>query len=385
MKIELFIAIRHIIDRKLQSLLSILGVTIAISAFIVSLSISNGLERNMINSMLKLNPHISISNISDFSIYDYQEISDHISNIDGVENVIPEIENQAIIKSENYVKGVLSVGMDGDFDNSIEVIKLSDNKMLPTLDSIAIGEQLAEEIGVSLGDEISLVSAENKEIRFVVQSIFKTGFLQYDSNFVIIPLETMQILTEIDDAVTQLSVKLENPMNSYKIIPQIKEILGDNYGIFAWQDLNQSLLNTVKFEKFVLISLLSLLLVISSFAVSVILNMTVREKTKDIGILKSIGYSNNKIRNIFLIEGVIIGVVGIIISLIASPIVIIILRKIFVVYMSGSYYLEELPVYISFKEIIIINIFAIFVILLSILAPSNKASKLKPVEALKYD
>ena len=125
---------------------------------------------------------------------------------------------------------------------------------------------------------------------------------------------------------------------------------------------------------------------VACFAVSVILNMIVREKIKDIGILKSIGYTNSHIRNIFTIEGLIIGVLGMILASIFSPVILLVLKQLFKMYLGNSYYyLEELPLYISVKELLIIYIVAFAVVFISTIYPAARAAKMKPVEALKYE
>ena len=174
--------------------------------------------------------------------------------------------------------------------------------------------------------------------------------------------------------------------NQLKSVNEKAAIFGNNnLGIYSWSELNQNLLSAVKFEKFVLVSILSLLIMIACFAVSVILNMIVREKTKDIGILKSIGYSNKNIRRIFTIEGLVIGISGMILASIMSPLVLLLLKKMFKIFMKTTYYLEELPLYISMKEIILIYIVTTIIVFLSTLYPAIKASRLKPVEALKHE
>ncbi|MFZ1602695.1 MAG: FtsX-like permease family protein, partial [Leptotrichiaceae bacterium] len=257
------------------------------------------------------------------------------------------------------------------------------------LNSILVGEEFSKEMGVDVGNEISIVSAENKEIKLVIRGIFKTGYYEYDSNLVILPLTTMQILSEKGETVTEIGINVKNPQNLENQLKSVNEkaaIFGNNnLGIYSWSELNQNLLSAVKFEKFVLVAILSLLIMIACFAVSVILNMIVREKTKDIGILKSIGYSNKNIRRIFTIEGLVIGLSGMILASIMSPLVLLLLKKMFKIFMKTTYYLEELPLYISMKEIVLIYIVTTVIVFLSTLYPAIKASRLKPVEALKHE
>ena len=148
---------------------------------------------------------------------------------------------------------------------------------------------------------------------------------------------------------------------------------------------NQSLLSAINFEKFVLVAILSLIVLIASFAISVILNMVVREKTIDIGILKAMGYSNDNIMKIFLFEGLIIGVTGMIISLILSPVIILTLKILFKYYVTTTYYLDKLPISISVYELFIIYIISFVLIVLSTILPSKKAANMNPTDAIKYN
>lgn len=386
--VEFFIGFRHIKERKFQSIFSIFGVAIAIIVFTVSITISNGLEKNMINSLLTLTPEISIKNYDDSEIIEYEEIINKIDN-KNVKAVIPKISTQGIIKTDNLAKGILVDGIDGNnLKNDINLKIIAGEKNIDELDSILIGEELQKSLGVNVGDRIDFISVENKEIRLKVSGIFKTGFLQYDSNLIIIPLKTIQILSDNGEYVTEIALKTNRPEK----IEQIRnELLSENLFnngliIYTWKDMNQSLLSAIKFEKFVLVAILSLLLIIASFAVTVILNMTVREKIKDIGILKSVGYTDKNIKNIFLIEGTIIGILGMIVASIVSPIILFILKKLFVIYMKDSYYyLDELPLHITVKELFLIYLIAILIVFISTIYPAYRASKLKPVEALKYE
>ena len=386
--VELFIAYRHIIERKFQSIFSVLGVAIAVTVFVVSLTVSNGLEKNMISSLLTLSPHILIRNAKDSYFEGYQDIIEKTKDIKDVKAVIPQIRSQSIIKFKGFAKGVLAEGLSAEnVKNNLNLKIIKGNSNISELNSILIGEELSKELDIKVGDELSLISSDNKEIKLIIRGIFKTGFLDYDSNLAIVPLKTMQILSEQGESATEIGIKVEQPQKVENVLNQVKNVVNrDEYGVISWKTINQNLLKAVQFEKFVLIAILSLLLVIASFAVSVILNMIVREKIKDIGILKSIGYTNKNVRRIFTIEGLIIGVFGMVLASGLSPLVLIGLKILFKEYMKGgTYYLEELPLYISQKELLIIYGVTFVVVFLSTIFPAARADRLKPVEALKYE
>ena len=386
--VEFFIAFRHIIERKFQSIFSVLGVAIAVTVFIVSLTVSNGLKKNMINSLLTMSPHILVKNKKSKFFDNYEGTVENVKKIKGIKAVIPQMNSQSILKGNGLAKGVLADGISPEnVKNGLNLKIVDGNNNISELNSVLVGEQLATEMNLKVGNEISLVSAENKEIKLIVRGIFKTGFLDYDSNLAIVPLEAMQILSDQGRVATEIGIKVEHPEKVEGILNQVRNVLNSKeYGAISWKTINQNLLRAVQFERFVLIAILSLLLIIASFAVSVILNMIVREKIKDIGILKSIGYTNSSIRKIFTIEGLIIGLFGMILASLLSPLVLVALKALFKEYMKGgTYYLEELPLYISQKELLIIYGVTFAVVFLSTIFPAARAARLKPVEALKYE
>ena len=386
--VEFFIAFRHIIERKFQSIFSVLGVAIAVTVFIVSLTVSNGLNKNMINSLLTMSPHILVKNKKSKFFDNYEGTVENVKKIKGIKAVIPQMNSQSILKGNGLAKGVLADGISPEnVKNGLNLKIVDGNNNISELNSVLVGEQLATEMNLKVGNEISLVSAENKEIKLIVRGIFKTGFLDYDSNLAIVPLEAMQILSDQGRVATEIGIKVEHPEKVEGILSQVRNVINSKeYGAISWKTINQNLLRAVQFERFVLIAILSLLLIIASFAVSVILNMIVREKIKDIGILKSIGYTNSSIRKIFTIEGLIIGVFGMILASLLSPLVLVALKALFKEYMKGgTYYLEELPLYISQKELLIIYGVTFAVVFLSTIFPAARAARLKPVEALKYE
>ena len=387
--VEFFIAWRHVVERKFQSIFSILGVGIAVTVFVVSLTISNGLNKNMINTLLTMSPHILVKSRKDAFFENYNSVIDSTKGIKEVTAVIPQINSQSILKYKGFAKGVLAKGMTAEnVKKDLKLRILNGNNNISELNSVLIGEELSKEMNAKVGQEISLVSAENKEVKLIVRGIFKTGFLDYDSNLVVVPLKTMQIMSERGEVATEVGIITANPQKVDKVFEKVRANLpSKDFGAITWKKLNENLLHAVQFEKYVLIAILSLLLLVASFAVSVILNMIVREKIKDIGILKSIGYTNSNIRKIFTIEGLIIGVSGIVFSMIFSPLVLILLKELFKIYMASGryYYLDELPLYISSGEISTIYIVTFFIVFISTIYPASRAAKMKPVEALKYE
>ena len=224
--VEFFIAVRHILERKFQSIFSILGVAIAVTVFIVSLTVSNGLEKNMITSLLTLSPHIQIKSTKGSFFNNYGDVIEKTKGIKDVKAVIPQINSQSIIKFDNFAKGVLAKGMEAEnVKNDLKLRIVKGNNNISELNSILIGEGLSKEMNLKVGDELSLVSAENKELILTVRGIFKTGFLDYDSNLVIIPLKTMQILGEQGEVATEIGIITGTPQKIEEVEAKVYEKL----------------------------------------------------------------------------------------------------------------------------------------------------------------
>ena len=202
-----------------------------------------------------------------------------------------------------------------------------------------------------------------------------------------IPTNISQILLEKGDVVSTLEIKVKDPSN-LKVIDNIMNNvveISDNIYAYSWADENQNLLNAIEFEEFILLVILSMLFIIASFGVSVILNMSVREKTTDIGILKACGYRDRTILNIFILEGLILGVTGMVISAISTPIVLKIISALSSSYITKTYYISKLPISISIIEIVTIYTISLIVILLASLMPAIKASKMDAIKAIKFN
>lgn len=382
--IELFIAYRHIKERKFQSIVSIIGVSLALIVFFTSLSISNGLKKNTINSILSLNPHITVGFHTDES--KYEKIISDIKEIDkeNIKSVIKRVLLRGFVKYKEQVQTPYIVGIDVE---KLDVKIIDEIKEDITEPYAIIGEKFAQNNNINIGNYINVITIEGKELRLKIKKIFKTGFLAYDQNLVMIPTNISQILLEKGDVVSTLEIKVKDPSN-LKVIDNIMNNvveISDNIYAYSWADENQNLLNAIEFEEFILLVILSMLFIIASFGVSVILNMSVREKTTDIGILKACGYRDRTILKIFILEGLILGVTGMVISAISTPIVLKIISALSSSYITKTYYISKLPISISIIEIVTIYTISLIVILLASLMPAIKASKMDAIKAIKFN
>ena len=388
--IEFFIAKKQTLERKKQSILSIVGVFIGITVLIVSLGVSNGLDKNMINSILSLTSHINV--YSPENIPNYEELVKNIEEVKGVKGAVPTIETQGIIKYEGhgepYVAGVKVVGY--DLDKAIKVMKLDDYIIDGKIDvedkkSILIGKELAASMGAMVGDKVKLITSEETDLEMTVGGIFQSGFYEYDLNMVLIPLQTAQYITYSDETVGRLSVRLDNPYDAQELIYDVARKLPTDLYIGTWGEQNRALLSALTLEKTIMLVVFSLIAIVAGFLIWITLNTLVREKTKDIGIMRAMGFSKKNIMLIFLIQGIILGIIGIILGIIVSLILLYYIKNYAVDLVSNIYYLKDIPIEISLKEIAIIVGANFIVILISSIFPAYRAAKLENVEALRYE
>ena len=387
--LEFFIAKKHIFEKKKQSLIGILGITIGITVLMVSIGIANGLDKNMISSILSMGSHVSVPDIERED--NYKNLAEKLEKIDGVKGVIPKVSTQGIIKYTGiYGTHVSGVKVDGlDFEKAEKGLELKNKIVYGEMNpkkknTILIGKELFNQLGAEIGDKITLVSPENQELPLVIGGVFESGYYDYDVNMVIIPLATAQYLLYLDENnVTSLEVTLFNPYKAEEVADKIF----NKYGFLSrtWGDQNRNLLSALALEKTVMIVVFSLIVVIAGFVVWVIMNMLVREKIKDIGIMRAMGFPKKTIMRIFLFEGMALGGIGIVIGTVLSLSILWYVENFSISGIANIYYLTKIPVELSLKEIITIIFVNIIIIFLSSVFPAYRAGKMETMEALRHE
>lgn len=387
--LEFFIAKKHILEKKKQSLIGILGITIGITVLMVSIGIANGLDKNMINSILSLGSHITISDLQRDE-ENYKSAIEKLEKFEGVKSVIPKVATQGIIKyTGTFGTHVSGVKVDGlDFERASKGLELQKKIVYGSINTekkntILIGKELFNQLGADIGDKITLVSAENQELPLEIGGVFESGYYDYDVNMVIIPLATAQYLMYMGDEVTSLELTLADP---YKA-EQTADKIFDKYGYMSrtWGEQNRNLLSALALEKTVMIIVFSLIVVIAGFVVWVIMNMLVREKIKDIGIMRAMGFPKKTIMRIFLLEGMTLGGIGIFAGTLLSLGILWYVENYSIAGITSIYYLTKIPVELSGKEIITIIFVNIIIIFLSSVFPAYRAGKMETMEALRHE
>ncbi len=386
--LEFFIARKHILEKKKQSLIGILGITIGITVLMVSIGIANGLDKNMINSILSLGSHITVSDFQRDK--DYKTAVEKLVKLEGVKGVIPKVSTQGIIKYTGmfgtHVSGVKVDGL--DFEKAAQGLDLDKKIVYGSMNNekkniILIGKELYNQLGANLGDKITLISSENQELPLVIGGVFESGYYDYDVNMVIIPLATAQYLMYMNDEVTSLEITLNNPYRAEETADKIFEKFG--YMSRTWGEQNRNLLSALALEKTVMIVVFSLIVVIAGFVVWVIMNMLVREKIKDIGIMRAMGFPKKTIMRTFLLEGMILGGIGIFIGTVLSLGILWYVENYSIAGVASIYYLTKIPVELSKKEMAVIIFVNIIIIFLSSVFPAYKAGKMETMEALRHE
>ena len=405
--LERKIAFRYLFTKKkdgfinIISTFSFLGIALGVAVLIVVMSVMNGFRTELINKINGFNPHLKIF-ANEKSQIDLKKISNENKNIS--EEFFLSNSGEAVIIHNSYTKGIILRGYLKDDFKKLKVIKNKNffgNKSL-AFNHISIGKELSFILDVDIGDKISIISPSSvmslagnlpKQKSFIINSIFESEINEFNQNIAFLNLNDLEDFFGFKSNNRYLEIFLKDPKN----IEEKKKIFQNifkNHSINSWADLNQSLFSALKVERNVMFIILSLIILIAAFNIISGLTILVKNKTRDIAILKSIGVQNTSITKIFFLVGFAIGtistitgiIVGIIFSINIESIRSLISNLLNVsLFPEEIYFLSKMPSEIEPFSIFLISLFSILITCLVSIYPAIKASKLDTIKSLKYE
>ena len=409
---EWMLAGRYLRARRKEGFISVIagfsfiGIMLGVATLIIVMAVMNGFRKDLFNKIMGLNGHVIVHKIG-APFDDYADIAAKISQLPGVVTAMPLIEGQVMVSSNVQALGGLVRGLD---EKSLKALKLvADNIKLGTIDGfddqtgIAIGSRLANSLRVSLGDTITLVSPRGATTPFgvaprskpyVITALFELGMSEYDRMMVFMPLKEAQKYFSKTGEVDVLEVVVDKPENAHTFSEPIRAAAGPTINVSDWRERNQTFFTVLKVEQNVMRIILSLIILVAALNIISGMMMLVKEKGRDIAILRTMGASKGAVMRVFLITGASIGIVGTLAGLILGVVFCwnIEAVKNFVSWVTNTevfnpqiYYLTQLPVDIDPMETAYIVLTALALSVLATLYPSWRASKLDPVEALRYE
>jgi len=408
-KIERIIAFRYLKPKKKEgflkviSIFSFVGIALGVAILIIVMSVMNGFRAELINKILGFNPHIIVKpyekKISKDALNSLEKLKDKISRVDFSFN------GQAILISKENTTGILVRSYFQDDIDRIDLIKkgiIDGSLNLFKKDTISIGKELAISLDLVAEDQVTLMSTANLQTpfgslplqdKFTISSIFTTGLVEFDQNVIFMPFENSRSLFELSDKDINLEIYLYKPEQAELIKEKVQKLFSDHY-VYSWADLNKSFFGALKVERNVMFIILTLIIVVAAFNIISGLTILVKNKTREIAILRTLGISKNSISKIFFLTGFAIGLlatitgvtIGILFSYYIEEIRVLI-TSIFNIrlFPEEIYFLSQMPSEINLGYILIISFFSLLITFLATIFPSLSSAKLDPVKALKYE
>ena len=385
------------------SIFSFIGISLGVAVLIIVMSVMNGFRTELINKIIGFNPHITVKPYENKYINPDKLNSSELNSVSN--NLISSNTSEAIVINSNNSKGIILRGYKSNDFPKLSIINNKNflgNKKNLKKNNISIGKELSFILDVKIGDNISLMSSSGidtiigslpKQKLFKVVSLFESGLVDFDSNVVFMNLDTLEEFSNLKNSDRNLEIYLKNPQNIEKQKEIVQKVFPDEF-IYSWSDMNSSLFSALKVERNVMFIILSLIIIVAAFNIISGLTILVKNKIREIAILKSIGVLNKSIVKIFFMIGVIIGtsatIFGIILGVTFSMYVENLrqfLSDVFNIrlFPEEIYFLSSMPSEINPSSIFLISLCSISITILVSIFPAFKAAKLDPVKALKYE
>ena len=406
--LEKEITLRYLKTRKkdgflnIISIFSFIGISLGVAVLIIVMSVMNGFRTELINKIVGFNAHVTVKPYE--SPISLEHLNNEILKLISGELILSN-SGEAIVISKDYTKGLILRGYSSENFLKLDVVKkgnLIGKSSQLTKNSISIGKELSFNLDLGVGDKVSIMSPVGIETiigslprqeTFIISSIFDSGLADFDANIAFINLDTLENFFNLKKEKRNLEIYLNNPSNIEEEKNKIQKIFKNEF-VYSWAEMNSSLFSALKVERNVMFIILSLIIIVAAFNIISGLTILVKNKTRDIAILKSIGVLNKSIIKIFFLVGVIIGTtatffgifLGVMFSLYIEN-----LRE----FLSNTfnislfpeeiYFLSTMPSEINPTSIFIISLCSIFITIIVSIFPAIKASKLDPVKGLKYE
>jgi lipoprotein-releasing system permease protein len=408
---ERMVAFRYLRPRRQEGFISViaifslLGIMLGVATLIIVMSVMNGFRAELLHEILGLNGHLGIV-AGPHNLQKFDAVSAEVKSVPGVVAVHPLVEGQVLASAHGQSTGILVRGMS---ESDLTSESLLAQKIAPDAlakfadDNVLVGSKLALKLGLAPGDAVTFLSPNSQPTAFGnvprvktyhVAGTFEVGMYQYDSNLVLMPLPAAQLFFQTPDAVTSLQVFVDNPDHSIDIGYAIQAKLGNSVGIVDWQRSNQAILGAVQIERDVMFIILSLIVLVAAFNIISSMIMLVKDKTRDIAILRTMGATRGMILRIFILSGASIGVVGTLAGFVLGIAFTTHIEQIrqflqrvlhVTLFNEAIYFFTQIPAQIDAGEVTAVLVMAFGLSFLATLYPSWRAARLDPVEALRYE